>query len=715
MRWPLLVLASLVCPALAQPQESLITELEATQRRSNEKSAPLREREQAADKAMELRAKAIAAAAEDDSRLPGWLVDSAVGELARLARDGSDTAALFAIPLPAQRLAVTQSAQRAVDHLTRAAALLDLRLAPLQATPPDDPVKAQLDQDRSVRVPFFASRARVLLAACTTGKERTTFAQAAFELVGKLSLSTLGPESIRRVIIGAALLMRADPPAPDDLQTAIDEFGWVLTNGGSGATATTRAEAWFGLIAASAGLGKLEPMLEQLRPALVKEPFLGPDNRPDSLLAVLATDSVSRAWADRAFRTRDRALLDRAVAEQQSLLRRQDLAVRADSLRPLVYQKLHLLGGLGTGLDLPPAIDLATAIDAARDQSRREEAIKRLRAVADAPDAGDFAADALWELAVLHTQTSATLDDTIAAVDALVCIARDFSTSPRASEAIAAALAHAQALARESVDRGPTLYREALKVAITTYPKLPGIDTWRYEYGRVLAEHNEASTADLKAARDSLLLVPAAAPISADAVKLLERVQARILDDAWSHVGRARAAASGIGVQELCRNEVLPEARRAVEWATSNRSSLLDRFRADMADALTECGDSSGRATYEDLAKRGAEVPGGWPRLRLGLARSQMIAGETAAAFATLRDLATALDAPAAPSPAAPRTEVFWHAWTLMLEELSARNADGARTGTIRANIKRLESIDPSLGGEPWRSRLGRVRDKAKG
>ncbi len=50
-----------------------------------------------------------------------------------------------------------------------------------------------------------------------------------------------------------------------------------------------------------------------------------------------------------------------------------------------------------------------------------------------------------------------------------------------------------------------------------------------------------------------------------------------------------------------------------------------------------------------------------------------------------------------------------------MLEELSSRNTDNARTGTIRTNIKRLETIDPGLGGEPWKSRIGKVRDALKG
>jgi hypothetical protein len=709
-RWASIVLVSSFSAAIAQPQEPLIAELEATQRRAAEKSATLREREQAADKAMELRAKVLSAARPDDPRLPAWHLDSAAGELARLARDGSDTATLFALPLPVQKETVKLGAGRALDHLNRAAAFLDQVLKSLEDSPPDDAAKVHADQDRNVRIPFFGARARILLAACASGPERAEHAKAAFDLVGKLSLSSPGPDSIRRVSVGSALLMRAQPADEADLQAALDEFGSVLTSG-AGPSVTTRAEAWFGLIAASAGLGKLDALLEQFRPAARKEPFLGPDGKPDPLLAVLAVDAVSRAWAERAFDTRDRAVLDRAVAEQQSLLRRRDLAIGADSLRPLVYQKLSILGTLGTGLDLPPAIDLAAAIEAAREPSRRAEAIKRLRAVADSPDAGDFSGDALWELAVLLTQGSPSREDTLSAVEALSRIARDFEASPRAPEAIAAALAHSQSLARASAaDRAPALYRESLRIATTKYTSLPGIDLWRYEYARVLSDREDVPPSDLAEALRALRLVAGQPQFKESAVRLLERVQARVLDGLWTRVRRAREQDQS--VLELCRAEVLPEARAAADWAVKTSSPLRDRFRVDFADALTECGDSSGRAIYEDLLKTGAEVPGAWPRLRLGLARAQIIAGETAAAFATLRDLATALDAPSAGGP--PRSEIFWHAWTLMLEELSSRNLDGARTGTIRAHIKRLESIDASLGGEPWRTRVGRARDKAK-
>ena len=155
-------------------------------------------------------------------------------------------------------------------------------------------------------------------------------------------------------------------------------------------------------------------------------------------------------------------------------------------------------------------------------------------------------------------------------------------------------------------------------------------------------------------------------------------------------------------------------AYRAVEWSQSHDNASLDRFRADLADALTESGDATSRPIYESLLKSRSEVPGGPPRLHLGQARALLITGDTPGAFAILRDLAAATDAAPQGQPPTSRPEPFWHAWTLMLEELSTRNTDNARTGTIRTNIKRLESIDPNLGGEPWKSRITKVQSALK-
>lgn len=709
-----LSIIALMCAASSFAQQpDLSSELQATERRAADKSISLREREQASDKAIDLRKKLIAGLTPEDATLPDLLITQAAAELARLGRDGSDTAALFCIPLPAQSQTVRDTATESLQLLTQASSILDQKHKDLTAQniPADDPRAVQLDQDRTVRVPFFASRAHILIAACSSGKDRTTHAQAAYDAIGKLTLATSGPESIRRITLGAALLMRAADHT--DLQSAAEELGWVLTSGPNnqpqpGASAVTRAEAWFGLILAAAGAGKPDAVLDQFRTAQTQPPFTT-DGKPDALLTVLAADAISRAFAEHGIAHNNRASLDRAVSEQQTLLRRTDLGVRADALRPLAFQKLNLLAERADRkLDLPPAMDLAGAIDAARDSKRRDEAIKRLSAVSAAPDAGDFAADALWESAVLLTQGTPTRTDRQSAATNLTRLARDFPSSPRATEAMAAALAYLQALAREHSESN-TAYLAALAVANDKYPTLPTIDTWRYEHARLIVDLN---TGDLQTALKVLREVNPKATIAKEAQRLCERVQANILDAQWAAISEVRK--KGQPVADLARQTVLPEAQRAVEWSKSHDNASLDRFRADLADALTESGDATGRPIYESLLKAKSEVPGGTPRLHLGQARTLLITGDTPAAFAILRDLAAATDTAPQGQPPTSRPEPFWHAWTLMLEELSTRNEGNARTGTIRTNIKRLESIDPNLGGEPWKSRITKVQSTLK-
>jgi hypothetical protein len=119
---------------------------------------------------------------------------------------------------------------------------------------------------------------------------------------------------------------------------------------------------------------------------------------------------------------------------------------------------------------------------------------------------------------------------------------------------------------------------------------------------------------------------------------------------------------------------------------------------------MVAAGEQGAAAIYRDLLPRETRLPGGATRVRLGLARALLLAGEPGSAFPYLRELAQRLDA-------APRPDAFWHAWTLMLETLAEENKSGDRSGAIRAHLKRLESLDANLGGEPWHTRLTRLRD----
>jgi hypothetical protein len=718
------VLAALFAGAAAA--QSDVNELAAAEKRAADKTLSLREREANADRAIEVRRALIAGAGNDEARLTGWIIDQAGALLARLGRDGADSEVLFGIALPAQREAAAKAAAEAAELLGRAGQRAEATARDLAAlgAGPEDPRAAAAEQDRSVRIPFFRARAEAILAALAAGSERSRHAQAAHAAIGKLPLANAGPEAARRVNLAAALLLRATPPEAGDAQTALDECTWVV-QAGAAVAPSTRAEAWCGMVQAGVALGRAEQALAALHAALSGPPFVE-EGRADALLCVLAADAAIRALWERGVATRERLLLDRAVAEQDALMARADLGLRAQSLRALVFEKLGALPAPDGVAALPPAARLARAIGEARDPARREEALRAFEGVAAAADAGAYAADALWESAVLLTQPAAAggtaagaAEHRLQAARLLVRLAREFPAHPRAQEAIGAALAYARALAIESPEQelrasGRAVYAEALEIATTLHTGLANIDLWRYERARLVADPPPGQPApgeeDLRTALGLLEAIPDGSPVREQADRLYERVQTESLAGLWQRVAALRRSGDEAGVRALASERIAPQARRAAEWARPRAPDAAARFRLDLAEALVDAEQQGARPMFEELLPAAATLPGGEPRLRLGLGRAMVLAGDTAGAFVELRRVAAALDAPVANGPVRP--EGFWHAWAIMLELLEQQNADGSRAGAIRAQIKRLRAIDEGLGGEPWRSRIGAVEEK---
>jgi hypothetical protein len=677
--------------------EQAAAEVAALERSAADRGLSLREREAAADKAIELRSGLIAGAAENEARLGEWLTEQGGALLSRLARDGSDTAVLFGLPTPAQRELVGVAASEAADALARAARL-----------------SAGDDEDGGVRIPFYRARAAVLLAALSAGEERARHAEAALTAIGKTGLSNPGPEAARRVNVAAGLLMRAHPPAPADAQMAVEEFAYAAMGGDDPAkpspaiSGVTRAEGWLGLLHAARALGNLEAAVEQLRGAMSRAPFVV-DARADPLLAVQAADATTRVLFEEGLARGDRGLLDRAVEEQMALLRRQDLGFRADVLRPGALEKLAELAdraGTAAVRELPAMFELARAIRTARQAEGRAEAIAAFGRIAERGDAGAVAGDAMWEWAVLLLQGQAPAEEQLAAVRVLTRLAREQPRHARGQEALSAALSYGRTVAG-----GREAYFEALRLATEHFPDLPEIELWRYERGRLALEGERPREDEVRGALESLRRDGSAK--NAEGVRLQERLQTVLLDMMRSRVRAALASEDWTISRRIAREELEPEAGRAVEWARGARSSLLARFQADLADAMTEAGRSDGAPLYQALLEGGAEaVPTGVPRVRLGLARALLNAGDAKGAFGHLREVAAGLDGPASAEGMA-RVDDFWHAWTLMLELLGAESAGSPeRAGAIRAHIRRLESIDPEVGGEPWKRRISAVKER---
>jgi len=251
-------------------------------------------------------------------------------------------------------------------------------------------------------------------------------------------------------------------------------------------------------------------------------------------------------------------------------------------------------------------------------------------------------------------------------------------------------------------------YEKALVVATEEYPALDQIDLWRYERARLLCEPEgggQPTEADADKALE--LLERASGTTSATADKLRERVGAGILDRGFARVNELRATGNEAGVRSLAHERLLPVARKMVELASARKSPMLMRFTLDRADAMVEAGERGAGPEFKAIVAHESELPGGFVRVRLGWARALIVEGDPAKAFQHLLEVTKRLDA----GEGSARPREFWFAWTLMLELLQEENKGGARSGAIRAHIKKLEAIDAGLGGEPWNGRIAKVRD----
>jgi hypothetical protein len=712
----------------------------------------LRERDASADRTIESRRAQIASSKDSDPALSGLLIDQAAALLARPSRDGSDSAVLFGIPLHAQVDAVRADATEAAADLERAKSLADSAHRSLTAaqTPENDPRFDELAQTRTIRIPFYRGRAEALLASLPQTSSASSHAQLAIDALSKLALASAAPESSRRVTYAAALLRRN---TNNDAQLALEELAAVATSESAppGAADTipaqTRAEAWMGLMHASSRLGTAQQAAARLHTALAAPPFTD-GGRPDPLWTVLASDAAAAALTSQSIDRNQPALLDAATSEQSALLARADLGLAPGALRPLIFEKLALLADRAGAakLPIPAGMRLAQAVIAARDPAKRDDALALFDAVTADPKAGDFAADSLWEQAVLLTQPGhATGASRLRAAQSLTKLAEQFPQNPRAAEAIKAALAYARALESESAaapEQARAAYLSALALATTRYESLPDIDLWRYERARVLTsapplpgagaaspEAAQRRLADVTAALGQLGKTAPSGPVAENARALHDILRVEQLDALWRDFAALRRT-DETRAKALGCAAIRPASEQAVAFARAHQSPFLDRFRADFADALVECGLPGARAIYEDLLARAAPVPGARPRLQLGLARALLLAGDKPGAFPLLHDAAAALDAPTSPlegevdrrrrsgegssAPISPRPDLFWHAWTLTLELLAGENKDGSRTGTILAHIKRLELIDPNLGDPPWKGRIEAARARAQ-
>ena len=680
--------AARVC--VAQPDvEALRREVEALAARSADASLPGEARRVAARTAIERRADLIGAAG-DDVRVGSWMVDQGAALLATLASDGADTAVLFDADVLDQRERTRAVVDEVLGLLGRARRALDAGAERLEAEGDEEEAARLRQVERDVRLAFFEARA-LLLASALSGEEaparRAIAALSALELEG-------AAESARRANLGnACLRVGEDERAKRLLGLALE-----LALAGE-APRTVWCEAAVGMAICEARAGDVAGAVRRLDGALLDKPVVQ-DRAADGALA--ATVLVARAdvlidagRAPEAF-GRHLALLDRGLPGlEPDVSRWLVLACMSRSTR-----------GMGDLSGVPAEVSFARAIEAARDPSRRSEAVELLSSVADRRAGEALGADALWELGVLLL-SSGDAADSVEAVRALTRLAAEDGGAARAPEALGAALAYGRAGVEAGTPGAAGAYDDALATLASGDVAVEDRTAWLLERAR-----RELIAGRLSSGLAALERIPAEDARTGEAVELYRAAMHEALATGWSELRTARLRGREEAVRSIARDRLVPLASRGVAYARDRGLAWVEEVRADRADAMTEAGMPGGRLAYQALLEEGASVSGGEARLRLGLGRSLLLAGEWERGFDQLRTASELLGG-TVPQDAEGR-ERFWQCWTLMLEVLGRANEDGSRSGTIVAHAVRLASIDPALGGPPWRERIEAARAAAR-
>ena len=185
--------------------------------------------------------------------------------------------------------------------------------------------------------------------------------------------------------------------------------------------------------------------------------------------------------------------------------------------------------------------------------------------------------------------------------------------------------------------------------------------------------------------------------LRAETARIVDRIAA--LDAKGQPLTDADRAAARVGA-------ALGRALAELSGALPNGA---ERDRATLARALRLTGETNNAAEAAAILEGVMARAGRSPDLLADYAESLLAAGDAPRAFGAFRELSGAT------RPEDVRSRTFhWQAWGRMLEILSAQNADGARSPTIRAQVERLRLVDPNLGGQPHRGRIERALDSAR-
>ncbi len=762
--------------------DELLRRLAELQSRLADASLADAERLDAERRAVDVRI-ALADARPGDDLAATWLIDAAAGVLEPLGRDGSQASVLLGVPTDAQRAACESAAKRGLELLARAQAAADAAVERLQADLLDPAKKnraaaesqrvearlaALVDVEQTQRIPYHTGVCQALLAACANdAPSRTEHVRAAVTALSDREIGSMTGEAARRVALAAALLL--EPRGLDELrEAALEQLAWV----------TQRArQAWGGDAPdAAASVGRLTALAARMGEIVATRPPASIDDareevaaaaaRGDSSSLLLAEAHARVILADPARRFANAAERSAAAAglvleAYQAMPDATDAEhARRERVRHAAYEKVAALTPASVlaaatrarGTGLPAEVALANAVvlsrraaeaggegegDAEFKAAARAQAAALLESLVKREDLSPPAlrGDALWELAVLESQSDEPADNA-RAMEALLDLAYAPSGEGRQSRAALQRSAKAVSAGAELgryVSAQPSVradaalaarvrraYRPLLQMMLAREDvATPGV--WRAELARVILDDALAATsgavtlatldevlAQLKPVRDAAVAESGAAQTAARAIDAARSSAEAALREA-EQTGDAQA-------KDAARRGVIRVQERALAWQLDHADPAAAATRLRLAEMLLEVGDPRAMEHLPPLADADGPRPGVDPfRLRLAQARAERLAGKTEQAFQHLLALATDLDRPVGVEgqPAyAPRPPLFWAAWCELLEILAADNHAGDagdRSGTIRLHIRNLELIDRSLGGGVWEKRIRAV------
>lgn len=637
----------------------------------------------------------------DDDRVATWQVDRAVAELASLSADGAGTSLLFGVPTRDQRRRGAEAARRALallDEADASAAASVRRLeqgmmgagaagaeAARRAEAAEGALSRLVDVEQAQRIPYFRAVAKTLLAASSDGPSpsRAQLARDGAAALARLRLGTPDAEAARRLMLVGAIVngTATGDQARDAARAELDHVAAL----GRALDPTTRAR------------------LTMARVLLAEKD----DERPAAEVSAPEREARARRLIERA--RLDPGSRGRLTAEACRVLL---AGLPPGSLRPggADAERLRLYGRIAEliapGVEAPsllPEAVLARAVTLLRHDERSQEARALLSALVERPGVpADVLAAALWEAGAAFSRDAGAGGDA-RAIGCLDRFVREFGTDAQAPaaartlEALAGRALLAPGLAEARRTELEDVRLRALDLLIAHPEAFPDqLGEWRSrEVAMRVARLDPATVTPAQLGPLVRRAASIAGPGAADAGAAINTLAHRMLDGAWAR----RPASERVALIEIVRS--------APGFTGGDGVALL------AGEAALEAGRGDASAELRPLIGGALDAPGQPTRARLRLALAAALGGTPAGrteAVALLRELVAPLDSE--PS-SVERPAYYWRAWATTLEYLRADDADGSRDAAIRAQARRLELLDPNMGGPETGARIRRARDSA--